>query len=71
MNASYFGTTVVWGIALPSWISKGHFNRSQLTAHMVEHIRGIMSHYDKGPLKMESMVLVNGAARSKASTDLG
>jgi hypothetical protein len=62
MNASYFGTTVVWGIALPTWISHGHYNRSQLTAHMVEHIRAIMSRYDTGPLKMESMVLVNEAA---------
>ena len=29
---------------------------------MVEHIRAIMSRYDTGPLKMESMVLVNEAA---------
>lgn len=62
MNASYFGTTVVWGIALPSWISHGHYNRSELTAHMVEHIGAIMSRYDSGPLKMESMVLANEAA---------
>ena len=65
MNASYFGTTVVWGIALPPWISHGHFNRSELKAHMVEHIRGIMARYNSGPLEMESMVLVNEAASNQ------
>ena len=65
MNASYFGTTVVWGVALPDWISRGHYNRSALTTHMVEHVRSIMSRYNSGPLKMESMVLVNEAASNR------
>lgn len=62
MNGSYFGTAVVWGIALPGWIQHTHWNETGLSAAMQEHIEGVMARYAQGPLAMESVVLVNEAA---------
>ncbi len=33
-RGKYFGTAVVWGIALPGWITAGHYNESALTAYL-------------------------------------
>ena len=60
-KAAYFGTTVVWGIALPPWLTGGHYNSTVLQAHLLAHVAGFMQHYSSNGL-MESVVLVNEAA---------